>query len=328
MPRVGMNPSRSQVTDYRPARVTVAVLTHIPNFSGYFSHRFDVLRLSLSSLIANTRQPYDLLVFDNGSCTEVVDYLRELHAAGKIQYLLLSSQNIGKIGAFQILFRAAPGEIVAYSDDDILFQPGWLEAHLEIIDTYPKVGMVTGIYIRTQVVEGLESVNAFIQQPGVEVTRGKLIPEEWERDYVADSGRTWEQYQAETASLEDIQIRYQGVTCLASAHHAQFVAPRQVILEALPDEWSGRLMGKMREVDLAVDRLGYLRLSTPQRMAQLMGNLIGGSIAEQARQMGLGNFAVARAESSGNLARRLYRHPWVHRLAQGLYNRLYWVINA
>jgi glycosyltransferase involved in cell wall biosynthesis len=328
MPRVGMNPSRHQTTDYQPARVTIAMLTHIPNFAGYFTHRFDVLRLSLESLIANTNQPYDLLVFDNSSCPEVVNYLTGLRDAGKIHYLLLSSRNIGKIGAFQIMFRAAPGEIVAYTDDDILFSPGWLEAHLQIIDTYPRVGMVTGVYLRTQVVEGLQSVETFLTQPGVEVTRGKLIPEEWERDYVADSGREWEQYQAETASLQDIEIRYQGVTSLATAHHAQFVSPRQVILDALPGEWSGRLMGKMREVDLAVDRLGYLRLSTRERTTQLMGNIIGEAIAVKARDMGLTGFSEVRLSSSSSWLQRIYRTPLIHRLAQGLYNRLYWVINA
>ncbi len=328
MPRVGMNPSRHQVTDYHPARVTVAMLTHMPNFSGYFSHRFDALRLSLESLIANTTQPYDLMVFDNGSCAEVVNYLTGLRDAGKIHYLILSSRNIGKIGAFQIMFRAAPGEIVAYSDDDILFYPGWLESHLEIIDTYPNVGMVTGIYLRTQVVEGLQAVETFLNQPGVEVRRGRLIPEEWERDYVADSGRDWDQYQAETANLQDIQIRYKGVTCLATAHHAQFVSPRQVILQALPDEWSGRLMGKMREVDLAVDRSGYLRLSTQARTTQLMGNIIGDAIAAKAHAMGLEGFSAVKLAAKPGLAQRIYRNPLVHRLAQGLYNRLYWVINA
>lgn len=324
-----MNPSRNQVTEYHPARVTVAMLTYIPNFSGYFSHRFDVLRLSLQSLLANTRPPYDLLVFDNGSCAEVVNYLQELRDTGSINYLILSSQNIGKIGAFQIIFRAAQGEIVAYSDDDILFLPGWLETHLEIIDTYPRAGMVTGVYLRTQVVEGLQSVEAFIKnEPDVEVVRGRIIPEEWERDYVADSGREWEQYLAETVGMEDIQITYKGVTCLATAHHAQFVSPRQVILQALPDEWSGRLMGKMREVDLAVDHLGYLRLSTQQRSTQLMGNIVGEPIAEKARSMGLDQVKAAQINKTSRIVQRIYRQPLIHRLAQGLYNRLYRVINA
>jgi len=323
-----MNPSRHQVSEYRPARVTLAVLTYMPNFDGYFSHRFDILRLSLDSLLANTTIPYDLMVFDNGSCVEVVDYLRGLNDMGKIRYLLLSSENIGKIGALQIMFQAAPGEIIAYSDDDILFEPGWLEAHLQIIDTYPDVGMVSGLYLRSQMREGLEAVEGFAGRPDVEATRGRLIPEEWERDYVANSGREWATHAQETAHLQDLELRYQGVACLASAHHAQFVCPRQVILKALPDQWSGRLMGKVREIDLCVNQMGYLRLSTRQRVTQLMGNVVDEAIAAKARAMGIGAAAALNLPKKAGLAQRLARIPIIRRAAQGLYNRLYWLINA
>ena len=54
-----------------------------------------------------------------------------------IDYLLLAGQNIGKIGALQMIARFAPGEIIAYTDDDVFFLPGWLDTHLKIIDTYP-----------------------------------------------------------------------------------------------------------------------------------------------------------------------------------------------
>ena len=100
------------MSDYRPSRVTLATLTHIPDQSGYYQNRFDVMRLSLESLIAHSPPGTDVLVFDNGSCEPVVDYLRSLRDAGGIAYLLLSRRNVGKIGAFQILFRAAPGEII------------------------------------------------------------------------------------------------------------------------------------------------------------------------------------------------------------------------
>ncbi len=42
MPRIGMNPARGHRTGYIPARVTVAVLTHLPEAAGYFRERFDV----------------------------------------------------------------------------------------------------------------------------------------------------------------------------------------------------------------------------------------------------------------------------------------------
>ena len=176
MPRTGMNPSRGRKTDYKPARVTLAVLTYLPDTVAYYENRFDVTRLCLESLIANTLEPYDLLVFDNGSSQPMVDYLRGLRDSGDIDYLMLSSQNVGKIGALQMITRFAPGEVIAYTDDDIFFLPGWLETHLKIIDTYPGLGMVTGFYIRPHMSYGNESALRFAEQSDVKVERGLLIP--------------------------------------------------------------------------------------------------------------------------------------------------------
>src|SRR5512136_710213 len=105
MPRIGINPNRGQLTRYQPARVTLAMLTYLPNQAGYFAERMAVTRLSLDSLIANTPRPYDLIVFDNGSCSELVNYLCQLRDQGLIDYLILSSSNIGKISAMQVIYR-------------------------------------------------------------------------------------------------------------------------------------------------------------------------------------------------------------------------------
>ena len=46
---------------------------------------------------------------------------------GRIQYLMLSQHNLGKGGAWNMIFQAAPGEWLAYTDCDALFfDPGWL----------------------------------------------------------------------------------------------------------------------------------------------------------------------------------------------------------
>jgi glycosyltransferase involved in cell wall biosynthesis len=184
MPRIGMNPNRGLKTSQLQARITLAALTYLPEEIGYFEHRFDVTRLCLESLIANTPQIYDLLVFDNGSCPLLVNYLEQLHAAGKIHYLLLSKKNIGKIAALQMICKAAPGEIIAYSDDDVFFLPGWLEAHLQIMDSYPKVGLVTGFYIRSHMRYATRSLERFAGQEDVQVERGNLVPVAVEQHYV------------------------------------------------------------------------------------------------------------------------------------------------
>jgi hypothetical protein len=327
MPRIGINPNRGQVTEYRPARITLAMLTYLPHQAGYFAERLAVTRLSLESLIAHTPQPFDLLVFDNGSCPELVGYLCHKRDQGLINYLLLSNTNIGKIGALHEIFNAAPGEIVAYTDDDVFFLPGWLEAHLGILETYPRVGLVTGFYIRSHLRYATQSIEAFTQQAGVQVSRGLLIPRELEQHYIDNMGRSWESYQEEVKGLEDIQLNYQGMRALASAGHHQFVAYRQLILEALPS-WDNNLMGKMIELENNVDQLGYLRLSTFEPVTHLLGNVISAENASEAIRLGLR--ATSGSINKPNTApiNRVMRIPMIKRLILGLYNRLHILINS
>jgi glycosyltransferase involved in cell wall biosynthesis len=327
MPRTGINPSRGRKTDYTPARVTVAVLTYLPDTIAYYENRFDVTRLCIESLIANTPQPYDLLVFDNGSSAPLVDYLRGLRDAEKIQYLLLSSQNIGKIGALQMIARAAPGEVIAYTDDDIFFLPGWLDMHLKIIETYPNVGMVTGFYIRPHMTYANESALTFATQPDVKVERGLLVPEDWERQYVDNMGRTWEKYCEEIVGLQDVALTYQGVEALVSAGHHQFVVPKHVLLEALPQGWTGNLMGQMRDLDSSADRLGYLRLTTRQPVTRLIGNVISPEMAAEAADYCISAKGNIVKHTSSALV-RLYRNPIIQRVAKGIYNQVYKIVNV
>lgn len=324
-----MNPARNRQSAYHPARVSLAVLTHVPNLAGYFEHRFDVLRLCLESLIAHTPKPYDLIVFDNASCPPVIDYLRELRDEGHVQYLMLSSQNIGKIGALQILFRLCPGEIIAYNDDDVFFLPGWLDAHLKILETYPKVGMVTGFYIRSHMSYAVETTRAFTQQEGVHVQEGMLIDRKWEKHYNDNMGRTWEKYEEEIRGCQDLEFTYQGVKALASAGHHQFIASKKVLLEALPQEWGGQLMGKMLELDWSIDKMGFLRLSTPEYVTRLLGNAVSEENLQVAKTLGLDTASIkAFEEKKASPLTKFFHIPLVRRLTVGLYNRLHAIVNS
>jgi glycosyltransferase involved in cell wall biosynthesis len=282
-----MNPKRGQKIDQPPARITLAALTYLPQKIGYFEHRFDVTRLCLESLIANTPQPYDLLVFDNGSCALLTNYLRDLFDAGRIQYLILSQHNVGKLSALQTIFKTAPGEIVAYTDDDVFFLPGWLDEHLKILENYPKVGLMTGFYIRSHMRYATQSLERFAARADVQVERGSLVPIEVEQHYAENMGRTWDQYQVEVQGLQDMRFNYKSLPALASAGHHQFVAYRGTILEALPREWGEMLMGRMVDFENRVDELGYLRLSTNQPVTRLLGNVVDSKILEEARAIGM-----------------------------------------
>lgn len=84
MPRVGQNPMRWVKEVRHPERITGTTIVYIPYLGGYWAQGLEVLKLCLGSLRGNTRIPFELMVFDNGSCSEVQDYLLELRRKGII----------------------------------------------------------------------------------------------------------------------------------------------------------------------------------------------------------------------------------------------------
>ena len=327
MTRLGVSPTRGKQSEYAPARVTVAVVTFIPDLEGYYRHRLDVLRACLESILVNTEGDYDLMVFDNGSCPEVRAYLSEKHKSGEIDLLMLSSRNLGKIGALQVMFNAAPGELIAYCDDDILFYPGWLNAHLEVMDTFPNVGMVSGLPVRSAANRAVMANRAFISEPpaGVLVETVRWIPDEWERDWAISTGRDPEELLISQGEQTDLRLTLNGVEVYPAANHFQYLAPREVLLKAIPEQWSGRLMGQMVELDHSIDAQNRLRLSTTQRYVRHIGNVVSQELAEEIKAMDI------RVEGR-SVTKREKRHwllniPRMRPLLEKIYGKVYDILN-
>ena len=331
MPRIGINPSRSQTVSFTPPRVTVAVLVYAPHQAGYFQHRMDVTRLTLESILANTEDPYELLVFDNGSCPEMVAYLQELFAQGKIDRLVLSAHNIGKLNALYRIAQLASGSVIAYSDDDVYHMKGWLPAHLAVLDSFPNVGAVTGFYIRQRVVMSSDSTLAWAGNGAENLERGLLMPRKWEEEYMDNSGRTEERYQSEVAGVEDVVVSYHGLKAWVSAHHFEVLTPKKVLLEVLDemltDGWSDQLMGRMVEMDDRMDAKGYLRLTTYAQTMRLLGNALDEEVVALAAQDGIQAEAAAGAKPRSGLLAKAAANRRVRNGIQGLINWLYGLLH-
>jgi glycosyltransferase involved in cell wall biosynthesis len=342
MSRIGINPARGKASIYQPSRVSICLITYVPEESGYFEHRLQVLKLVFASLYAHTTRPYDLLVFDNGSCPAVTQYLQSLKKDGMLDFLILSRQNVGKIGALRILFQAAPGEIIAYSDDDIFFYPGWLEAHLQILENFPLAGMVSGVPVRNAALHANQSLKKLSGHPDedIRVIHERRIPDEWEIDWAISTGRDPQAHLAATAENQDMILLHQDAQAtticeaIGSANHFQFVGWKTRLLQALPDHWSGKLMGAMIELDEAIDRAGYLRLSTSQRFVRHIGNTLSADILKTARSLNLvttidtdNGLPVVSASPRINRKRPwLLRIPGSRRVLSWLYHRLFKIL--
>lgn len=288
MTRFGMNPARNKNISYSPSRVTAAMMTYIPNLEGYFTHRLDVLKLSLDSLIHSVAGQADIMILNNGSCAQVREYLDRQLESGKIGYLLHSRRNLGVIGGFKILFNAAPGEIIAYSDDDVLYYPGWMEAHLNILDTFPKAGMISGAPVGYSSEHAVMAVEDFISSnpPGLTIQEKPRV-EAWEKSWAVSTGRPVSEHLQTVLDTPNKHLVYQGVEAVQSAKHFQFVTPKKVICEAFSPNWSGSLMDGLVTLDESVDKSGYLRLTTPQRFSRHIGNTVSADIQQEAQKLGL-----------------------------------------
>src|SRR5512135_1252910 len=220
--RKGQNPSKFVKAVSRPESITVALLNYIPFLSGFYAETLEVLKACLQSARHDAGLPFDLMVFDNGSCAEARDFLVSEKEAGRIQYLILAEKNVGKGGAWNVILPGAPGEIIAYTDSDVLFSPGWLKRSVEILETFPNVGMVTARPFRTPL-EFIESTLKWARDNAT-LEEGQFIP--WERflEFNLSLGQTEEENKKVYAETKHWKITYKGVTAMAGASHWQFVA--------------------------------------------------------------------------------------------------------
>ncbi len=277
--RIGQNPAKFVESVPQPARVTVAIITYIPFLGGYYAEMLDVLKLCLASLWAHTDLPFDLLIFDNASCPEVREYVTGEHAAGRIRYLVLSEENLGKAAAWNFAFAAAPGEIIAYADADIYFEHGWLSALVGVLDAFPNAGMVTGIPMWSPPQFSTATV-AWAETAGVTLERGKLLSWEdyWKHAHSLGQGEAEARanHTGQTDMLITLPNPQSPITnyrFFIGAGHFQFVARKSVLMEVLPIE-ADKPMGQVRRLDVAINERGYLRLSTSQWWVRHLGNML------------------------------------------------------
>jgi glycosyltransferase involved in cell wall biosynthesis len=289
--RKGQNPAKFAKTVAKPEQITVAVLNYIPFLSGFYTEGLDVLKVSLESMRNDPGLPFDLMIFDNGSCPEVRDYLVSEKEAARIQYLVLSEKNMGKGGAWNIILAGAPGEIIAYSDSDILYYPGWLARSVELLQTFPKVGMVTARPFRTNP-EYHSSTREWAQENAA-LEEGQFIPWEnfWEfnrslgqdeaenrkvyaetSDYRlslrAPLGAKQSPVEQETATPHNPQL---AVTAYAGASHWQFVAYKSTLAQFLPFDMD-KPMGQVKQLDQRMNAAGYLRLMVSDPLVMNLSN--------------------------------------------------------
>ncbi len=297
--RKGQNPAKFVKDVAKPERITVALLNYIPFLSGFYAETLDVLKVCLESMRKDAGLPFDLMVFDNGSCAEVRDFLVKEKEEGRIQYLILSEKNMGKGGAWNVMLAGAPGEIIAYTDSDVLFSPKWLSRSVEILETFPNVGMVTARPFRTPP-EFYDSTLKWARE-NAKLEEGQFIPWETFLEFNLSLGQTEEENKKvyaetrdwkitmslrgaerrsnllaneETASQSALAATSKEIVAYAGASHWQFTAYKSTLQGFLPFDMD-KPMGQVRQLDKRMNDAGLLRLMVSDPLAMNMSNTLG-----------------------------------------------------
>jgi glycosyltransferase involved in cell wall biosynthesis len=288
--RKGQNPAKFVKDVPRPERITVALLNYIPFLSGFYVETLDVLKVCLESMRKDAGLPFDLMVFDNGSCSEVRDFLVKEKEEGRIQYLILAEKNMGKGGAWNVMLAGAPGEIIAYTDSDVLFSQKWLSRSVEILETFPNVGMVTARPFRTPP-EFYESTLKWARE-NAKLEEGQFILWETFLEFNLSLGQTEEENKKVYAETRDWRITYdpslrgaiatkqspssssEVIVAYAGASHWQFTAYKSTLQGFLPFDMD-KPMGQVRQLDKRMNDAGLLRLMVSDPLAMNMSNTLG-----------------------------------------------------
>ena len=320
--RKGQNPAKFVKEVARPERITVALLNYIPFLSGFYAETLDVLKVCMGSMRRDAGLSFDLMVFDNGSCPEVREFLVKKKEEGRIQYLILSEKNMGKGGAWNVMLAGAPGEIIAYTDSDVLFSPNWLSRSVEILETFPNVGMVTARPFRTPP-EFYQATLSWARE-NARLEEGQFIPWETFLEFNLSLGQTEEENRKVYAETRDWRIVYKGITAMAGASHWQFSAYKSTLHQFLPFEMD-KPMGQVRQLDKRMNEAGLLRLMVSDPLAMNMSNTLGYLRGEL--KSGESRYAknVTRLPKKKRLSfgKRVLEFGFVKKILMAVYNKIF-----
>ncbi|HEA29137.1 MAG TPA: glycosyltransferase family 2 protein [Leeuwenhoekiella sp.] len=139
--RIGKNPQKFQFVKENKYNHLILIPIYIPHNKGYYLESFEILQYCLESLIKTIHSKTFIAVVNNGSCTEVIQYLNNL-LNDKLIHEAIHTFNIGKINSIIKGLAGHDFDLVTISDADIFFQNNWQKETVKVFNEFPKTGVV------------------------------------------------------------------------------------------------------------------------------------------------------------------------------------------
>jgi len=333
--RQGVSPAKhAGLPAHTPAEVGVTSLVFIPSLTGFYAHALDMLDLHLSSL-RKTLPQGEILVWDNGSCAEVVRFLEQRFRAGQLGYLMLSRYNLGKAGVLNWILAAMPHRYITFTDGDIFFFDGWWKAVQEVFQAFPRAGMVSPAPAFFDVMRGESRTAAMLTQAGFRVSEDAPTLKDAQLYY-----RGLGYKMPETLPILPFATASDGTrVCARSGHHV-FVMPQEVARSVPPLPVDRALSSQSdRVLHERVEAQGYWQLSTAQTFVYHLGNTssLPPELAEEGQRLSEVGSAARRSAPVAALQRprgvkgviregirrAAQRSPWLRRKIERLYDALF-----
>ncbi|MBI4454418.1 MAG: glycosyltransferase family 2 protein [Acidobacteria bacterium] len=140
--------------------VSVVVLNH---------NGLHYLEDCLASLDAQTYQPLEIILVDNGSTDGSVDLVKGCYRGVR---LLCLKENVGFAAGNNYGFRVARGNYVALLNNDAIAAPDWVEKLVQAGERYPEYAMFGSKILRHEAPERLDKVGHLMYWDGQNKGRG------------------------------------------------------------------------------------------------------------------------------------------------------------
>ncbi|AFY41378.1 CHAT domain-containing protein [Nostoc sp. PCC 7107] len=110
-------------------------------------NRENYLRLAIESVLSQTRQDFELLIWDDGSTDNSLEIAREYEKCDRRVRVISCQDNIGATRALKAAIAQTSGRYIGWVDSDDLLAPTALAETAAVLDVKPNIGWVYTDYL-------------------------------------------------------------------------------------------------------------------------------------------------------------------------------------
>lgn len=335
--RVGENPMKysrksngeAQIKIKKPTNISACTITYIPHLENYYEESLDILKLSILSLRASTTIDFDIIVYDNGSCDEVIDWLKIQLKKNIIQELYLSKDNRKKLGAWNHLFSSVMGEYIYYFDSDIFHKKKILEEMIELLDNFNQECLITANH-------NIPSINALKSKSNLKNIKNiKLFHQNFfDKEKLIEIAKTMttnvEDWVQKKMKNKEIKIIFDNDReAFLGGSHAQFLIKKETIKKIFPLPPDIHLNNNDSIFEEIFFSKGFVKLTTVKEMISHLGNKIDDSWRDELLKIDV-NFKFSKKKIDmiklPKILVMILRLPFIKFIIKKLYNFLFSII--